>query len=319
MSTPSASLAQPPTAGERWMDLGLRRGAQALAVGVLVLLAAIVVEIGAVAAPAVRERGVDFLTSSTWDTNRDEFGILPHIWGTLYSSLLALLIGGTLGLAVAVFISQRFLPRRLELLLKNVVDLLAAIPSVVYGLWGIFFVIPAIRPFTAFLHEHLGFVPLFDERSPGPNMLASSLVLAIMVLPTMTAVSRDAIATVPRKLREAAFGLGATRWECILGVVLPTAATGVFGALVLAFGRALGETMALAMLLGNRNEFNVSLLAPGNTLAALIANTFPEAQDHERGVLMYAAIVLLSITLVVNMLGTAILVRSSRKAAGARP
>ncbi|MBZ0152891.1 MAG: phosphate ABC transporter permease subunit PstC [Planctomycetes bacterium] len=318
MTTTSGSLARSPSASERWFDSGLRRGAWLFGVGLFTLLATIVVEIGHVAAPAMRERGLDFLTGTEWDVNHDRYGILPHIWGTLYSSVLALLIGGTLGLAVAVFISQRFLPRRLELVLKNVVDLLAAIPSVVYGLWGIFFVIPAIRPLTEFLHTHLGFIPLFADRTPGPNMLASTLVLAIMITPTMTAVSRDAIAAVPRKLREAAYGLGATRWECILGVVLPTAATGIFGAAVLAFGRALGETMALAMLLGNRNELNISLLAPGNTLASLIANAFPEAQDHERGVLMYAAIVLLLITLAVNMAGTWILVRGHRRVEGLR-
>lgn len=318
MTTTTGSLARSPTASERWFDIALRRGAWLLGVGVFVVLATIVFEIGHVAAPAMRERGLEFLTGTEWDVNHDTYGILPQIWGTLYSSLLALLLGGVLGLAVAVFISQRFLPRRLELVLKNVVDLLAAIPSVVYGLWGIFFVIPTIRPLTNWLHENLGFVPLFADRSPGPNMLASTLVLAIMITPTMTAVSRDAIVAVPRKLREAAYGLGATRWECILGVVLPTAASGIFGAAVLAFGRALGETMALAMLLGNRNELNVSLLAPGNTLAALIANAFTEAQSRERSVLMYAAIVLLLITLAVNVVGTWILVRGHRRVEGLR-
>jgi phosphate transport system permease protein len=318
MPTKPTSIAREPSGRDRFFDLAMRRGALAFGVGLLLLLAAIVVELGRVAAPAVKQFGTSFVTSSTWDPNHGTYGILPQIWGTLYSSLLALCMGGVLGLAVAVFISQRFLPRRLEVLLKNVVELLAAIPSVVYGLWGMFFVIPAVSPFTHWMHEQFGFIPLFAEQSPGPNMFAASLVLAIMILPTMTAVSRDAIVSVPRKLREAAFGLGATRWEVILGVVLPTAATGIFGALVLAFGRALGETMALAMLLGNRNQLSLSLFAPGSTLASLIANTFPEAQEQERGALMYAAIVLLLITLVVNIAGTAILMRGARHLQGGR-
>jgi phosphate transport system permease protein len=303
MTSASAPLTRPPTPAERAGDRAFRGSACAFAVGTAILLGAVVLQIGGVAWPAIRENGLEFLVTSTWDPNTGTFGILPQIVGTLYSSLVALVIAGVLGLAVAVMISQRFLPRRLEVLLKTTVDLLAAIPSVVYGLWGIFVVIPAIRPLTAWLHEHLGFVALFADRNTGPNMLAASTVLAIMILPTITAVARDAIAGVPRKLQEAAFGLGATRWQVILRVTLPTAATGIFAAFVLAFGRALGETMALAMLLGNRNALSFSLLGPNNTLAAMIANTFPEAQGATLGALMYAAIVLLLITLVVNVVG----------------
>jgi phosphate transport system permease protein len=191
-----------------------------------------------------------------------------------------------------------------------VVELLAAIPSVVYGLWGIFVVIPTIRPVCNWLYENLGFLPIFETRLAGPGMLPASLVLAIMVLPTVTAISRDAIVAVPPKLRDAAFGLGATLWETILAVILPTAARGIFGSIILAFGRAVGETMALAMLLGNSNTYSWSLFAPGNTLAGLLANQWPESSHLEKGALMYAGLVLLGITLLINVIGTLILQRA---------
>jgi phosphate transport system permease protein len=200
--------------------------------------------------------------------------------------------------------------------LKNIIELLAAIPSVVYGMWGIVVVIPMLRPVGNWLHEHLGWFPPFGTPLNGPGMLPASLVLAIMILPTVSAISRDALGSVPHKLKEAAYGLGATRWEAILGVVLPTASAGVFGALVLAFGRALGETMALAMLIGNSNQLKVSLFAPGNTLAALLANNFPEAGENETPVLMFAAVILMAITLLVNVCGTAVLTRASSALTG---
>jgi phosphate transport system permease protein len=203
------------------------------------------------------------------------------------------------------------LPDRIEDLLRNLIELLAAIPSVVYGLWGLFVVIPLLRPVASWLHTQLGWIPLFGTTLSGPGMLPASVVLAIMILPTVTALSRDALVAVPSKLRMAAYGMGATRWETILAVILPTASRGVFGAVVLAFGRALGETMALAMLVGNSNRISVSLFSPANTLAALLANNFPEAGHKEVGVLMFAALVLLSITLAVNIVGAYILQRAS--------
>jgi phosphate transport system permease protein len=263
---------------------------------------------------AMYEYGFGFLTGSTWDGK--QFGILPEIWGTLYSSVLGVAIGAVFGIAIAIFLTEDFLPAKLELFFKNVVELLAAIPSVVYGLWGIFVVIPAIRPTALWLHENLGWVPFFGTRLSGPGMLPAALVLAIMVLPTITAVSRDALASVPHRLREAAYGLGATKWESILAVVLPTASRGVYGSIILAFGRALGETMALAMLVGNSNVISVSLFGPANTLAALLANRFPEASAVERDALMYAAFVLLAITLLVNVLGTWVIYRTSERSSG---
>jgi phosphate transport system permease protein len=202
-------------------------------------------------------------------------------------------------------------PDTFERLLKNLIELLAAIPSVVYGLWGLFVVIPLIRPLCNWLHLKLGWIPLFSTDLSGPGVLPAVIVLGIMILPTITAISRDALIAVPPKLRMAAYGLGATRWETILAVVLPTASRGIFGGVVLALGRALGETMALAMLVGNSNQLGVSLFSPANTLAALLANNFPEAGARQISVLMYAALVLLGITLAVNILGALLIQRAS--------
>ena len=244
---------------------------------------------------------------------RAQFGILPQIWGTLYSSLLALLIGGFVGITIAIFLTQDFLPPQFAISFRTLIEMLAAIPSVVFGLWGIFVVIPFLRPLAAWLHQNFGAVPFFSTSLSGPGLLPAALVLAIMILPTVAAISQDAIGLVPYKIKEAAYGMGTTRWEAILKVIVPTAAAGISSALVLGFGRALGETMALAMLIGNANQLSLSLFSPANTLAALLASNFPEAAQTERQALMYAALVLLAITLIVNVIGTLILVWTSRK------
>jgi phosphate transport system permease protein len=327
---------QPPSTGQRWFDVAFRRLCLIFAALTIVLIVLLVIEIGIKAIPAFREYGLSFLWSTTWDSNKAKYGILPEIWGTLYTSLLALFFGSLFGIAAAVFLSEDYLgeavfkllkavnlhfhpfwgtlPQRLEGLLKNLIELLAAVPSVVYGLWGLFVVIPLIRPLCNWLHTQFGWFPLFSTDLSGPGILPAVLVLSIMIVPTITAISRNALVAVPSKLRMAAYGLGATRWETILGVLLPTASRGIFGGIVLAFGRALGETMALAMLVGNANRLTVSLFSPANTLAALLANTFPEAGAHEIPVLMYAALVLLAITLLVNMFGALVLERAAAKA-----
>jgi len=275
-------------------------------------------EVGGKAVPAMRAHGLHFLTSTAWDVNKGQFGVLPEIWGTLYSSVLALILGGFFGTAIAVFLTQDFLPPKLEVIFKNIVELLAAIPSVVYGLWGIYVLIPAIRPVATWLYDHFGWIPFFGTTLSGPGMLPAALVLTIMILPTVSAISRDALGAVHPRLKEAAFGLGATRWEAILKVILPTASTGIFGALVLGFGRALGETMALAMLVGNSNQLSISLFSPANTLAALLALNFAEAGKTEESVLMYAAVILLTITLLVNICGAAVLKRATAGLSGER-
>jgi phosphate transport system permease protein len=301
-----SGIARPPTGGEVLADRTFRGLTFAFAWFTILLVLCVVGGIGYQAWPAVQRFKAEPLTSAKWD-GKENFGIQPEIWGTIYSSVVGVGIGALFGVAVAIFLTQDFIPPRVEVFIKNVVELLAAIPSVVYGLWGIFVVIPTIRPACEWLHDRLGWVPFFGTRLSGPGLLPAALVLAIMVLPTVSAISRDAIAAVPPKLREAAYGLGATRWEAIRAVILPTAARGIYGSIILAFGRALGETMALAMLVGNSSTLSWSLFSPANTLSALVANKFPESGTTERGMLMYAALVLLGITLLVNLVGTAIL------------
>jgi phosphate transport system permease protein len=305
------AIAREPTAMERFNDVFFRAMARALAWGTIVLVVMIFVQITYIAYPAIQAHGWDSLTTWKWDPGKDKYGMLPQIGGTLYSSLLGVAIGSLFGIAVAIFLTQDFLPVSWEITLKNIIELLAAIPSVVYGLWGIFVVIPTIRPVANWFNSMFGAIPIFNTPLTGPGLLPAALVLAIMVLPTVTAISRDAIASVPNRIREAAYGLGATRWEAILGVILPTASRGIYGSIILAFGRAVGETMALAMLMGNVNDFSLSLFAPGNTLASLIANQWPEASATEQGALMYAGLVLLLITMAINVLGTLIINRTS--------
>jgi phosphate transport system permease protein len=308
VTTPRAatggSVSQAPTGIERLAHRGFAGIALIGAAGIIVLVALIVYEITRQAVPAIAQHGLGFLVRDVWNASTREFGILPEIWGTLYSSLLALLIGGFFGVTVAIFLTQDFIPPKLAFVFRTIVEMLAAIPSVVYGLWGIFVVIPAIRPVANWLNETLGWFPLFSTSLNGPGLLPAALVLAIMIMPTVAAISQDALHQIPYKVKEAAYGLGTTRWEAILKVLLPTASGGIFSALVLGFGRALGETMALAMLIGNANQISLSLFSPANTLASLLASNFPEADRFERDALMYAALALLAVTLIVNILGS---------------
>jgi phosphate transport system permease protein len=311
-------IARAPTSWQTGSDIVFRALAHAFGAAVVLLLGGIVFQVLQHAEVAVGKYGAGFLAKSVWDANRGEFGVLPEIAGTLYTSFWALLLAGFLGITLALVLSQRFLTPRAELVMKNIVELLAAIPSVVYGLWGIFVLVPILRPPCTWLNEHFGSIPLFSTMLSGPGILPASLVLAIMILPTVTAVSREAMAAVPTRLAAAAYGLGATHWEVIFRVTLPTAAGGIFGALVLGLGRAFGETMALAMLAGNAQTFSWSLFSPGNTLAALLANHFPEAGEVEVNALMYAALVLLAITLLVNILGSLIMMRATSGLKGLR-
>jgi phosphate transport system permease protein len=306
----------PPSAAEYGADRLLRSVVWAAAAVILVLVGYIIYELGRQALPAIIDLGPSFLYSTTWDVQEKQFGILPEIWGTLYSSLLALLLGGILGVAIAIFLTQDFLDHRLANVFRTIVEMLAAIPSVVYGLWGIYVLIPLIRPAANWLHDTLGWFPLFGTSLSGPGMAPAALVLAVMILPTVAAISVDAFKRVPYKVKEAAYGMGTTRWEAILKVMLPTASSGILAALVLGFGRALGETMALAMLIGNSNQISLSLFAPANTLASLLASSFPEAGPVEIQALMYAALALLAITLIVNIIGLWVMKAATRKFEG---
>ena len=306
------SACQPPSTKDFLVDRIFRALARIGVVLILALVFALVYEVGSKALPGMEKHGLDVIFGTVWDVNQDKYGILPAIWGTLYSALIALLIAGVFGVSIAIFLTQDFLPAKLAVVFRTIVELLAAIPSVVYGLWGIYVVIPAIRPLTEWLNSELGWIPFFSTTLSGPGLLPAALVLAIMILPTIAAVSQDALTAVPMKTKQAAYGMGTTHWEAILKVMVPSAATGIFGSLVLGLGRALGETMALAMLVGNSNQITLSLFAPANTLAALLALNFPEAGPNEIEVLMYAALVLMFITLVVNVIGSLILAYAQR-------
>lgn len=283
---------------------------------VVILLAFILGEILVKAFPAFQRFGLGFLTGIQWSPNREVFGVLPVILGTVESSLLALALALPLGLAIALFLSEDFLPASVRQTIRFVVELLAAIPSVVYGLWGIFVIIPIVQSLGGVIAKHLGFIPFFQGPAYGNSLLTASLVLTLMVLPTITAISRTALVAVPKTLREGAYALGATRWEAILGVIIPTAAPGIVASTILAFGRAMGETMAVAMLIGNSQRLSWSLLSPSNTLAALLANQFAEADGIQVNALMYAAALLVLLTLVVNMAGEAVLRRTQKATAG---
>lgn len=307
------SVSRPPTAFEYGYDKSFRALTFAAGFVTIALLVYIFWKIGGQAAPAMQKYGLDFLTTVKWNANTNEYGILAEIWGTLYSSFLALLFGGVLGVAVAIFLTQGFLNARLAWIFRLIVEMLAAIPSVVFGLWGIYVLIPAIRPLAHWLHETLGFIPFFSTNLAGPGMFPAMIVLSIMILPTVAAISQDAFKAIPMKIQEAAYGMGTTKWEAIRKVIIPTASGGIFASLVLGFGRALGETMALAMLIGNSQQVTLSLFAPATTLASLLASTFPEAGANQIGPLMYAAIVLLVITMAVNIIGTIIMNYTARQ------
>lgn len=299
-SRPSAL--QSRSALEKNLETGFRGLTLAFAVGIglILLLIALVVTIRAW--PAIAEYNVGFLFSNVWDPVRNQYGALAVIVGTLVNSALALLLAVPLGLGTAVFLSEDFIPLNIRVVLVFLVELLAAIPSVVYGLWGIFVLIPLLRPLGFWLNETLGWFPLFSSKPAGPGMLPASVVLAIMILPIITAIARDSLASLPPELRQASLGLGATRWETIFRVLVPAAFSGIVGGIMLALGRAMGETMAVTMLIGNSNKLSASLLDPANTIASLLANQFAEASGMQVAALMYAGLVLMLLTLVVNIL-----------------
>ena len=291
-------------------------GTTAFALAIPILLAFIAYEIGKAAWPALHTFGWHFLPSSEWDPVNGHFGAAPAIYGTLVSSFVALLIATPLALGVAIFLSE-FAPSWLRTPVAFLVDLLAAIPSVVYGLWGIFFLIPLLRDHTMpFLRDtlHLGATPFFTGPAYGPSMLAAGVILAIMALPYISAVSREVLRAVPRSQREAALALGATRWETIRDAVIPNARSGIIGGIILGLGRALGETMAVTMVIGNRPEISASLYAPGYTMASLIANEFSEATtDLHLSALMAVGAVLFAITIVVNAIARWLVWRVARQ------
>lgn len=300
-----------------WGDRLFRSFVTLAALSVPVLLAFLVYELYVGAAPAIDRFGLGFLTSDIWDPVAGEFGAWPLIVGTLLSAFLALLIAVPLSLGVAIFLVE-FAPKAIRGPIGFVIELLAAIPSVVYGLWGIFFLIPLLRAtLFPFLRSTLGFLPFFQGPIYGPSMLTAAMILAIMVMPYIMSVSREVLLAVPVAQREAALALGATRWEAVTGAVLPYARSGIIGAIILGLGRALGETMAVTMLIGNRHEIAMSLFAPGYTMASVIANEFTEAStDLHFAALTYVALVLFAVTVLVNAAARLLIWRVSRKSGG---
>jgi phosphate transport system permease protein len=284
-------------------------GDRAFAVGltllggsVLVIVGVIVLVCARLSAPAFAKVGfVHFLTGSDWNPVEDSFGALPFVYGTLVTSGIAIALAAPVGIGLALFLTE-MAPARLRRVVSPLVEILAAIPSVVYGLWGLLVLVPVLRAVVEpALGRWLGFVPLFSGPPLGIGLLPAGIVLAIMILPTIAVVTIDLLRTMPASLREGALALGATRWEAIAAVVLPYARRGIVGAVLLGLGRALGETMAVTMLIGNQPEIHASLFAPGYSLPSVIANEFAEASGAvHTGALAGLALVLFGVTLLLS-------------------
>jgi phosphate transport system permease protein len=310
-SDPNAPwLGRAQSRGVRRFDLFFTKATFLAGWGTVALLAWIAFQIGCAAWPAVHQYGLAFVVRQEWNPVGGVYGALTLIYGTAVSSALALLIATPLGVAIAIFLTEDYLPPSVQDFFKFTVELLAAIPSVIYGLWGIFVIIPITTPIGNWLNKTMGWFPPFSTPSYGPGFLPASFVLAIMVLPTIAALSRAALKATPGSTKEGALALGATRWEVIRQITLPMASTGILGAAVLALGRATGETMALAMLVGNNNQISASIFAPANTIASLLANSFGEASGLQVAALMYLSFILMVLTLAINAIAEIVLDRT---------
>ena len=285
----------------KWLTL-------AMALVVFVLIGLIGCELARGSHLALRKFGWTFLSSSEWNPVSDQFGALPFIFGTLVSSAIALVIAVPLSVATAVYLTE-LAPQRLRQILPLFIELLAAVPSVIFGLWGIYVMVPWLNEHLyPWLRGSLGFLPLFQGPVYGPCMLSAGIVLAIMILPIITSVSREILRSVPGLQREAAYALGATRWEVTRIAVLSYAKKGIFGAVILGLGRALGETMAVTMVIGNSPNIGLSLFAPGATLTSTVASEFTEATtDIYLSSLFEIGLVLLGVTVLVNALAQLLL------------
>lgn len=282
---------------DRWFYYGLKASAW----GVVVLLLAMLAVIGHMSWPAIQAFGWSFFTNSEWNSYTQEFGALALIHGTLMTSMVALVLAVPVGVGVALFLNE-LAPAWLTKPMSFVVEMLAAIPSVVYGLWGLFVLAPFLREYIQpFLSNHLSWIPLFRGPPLGVGLMAAGVVLAIMITPTIAAISREVFRAIPATHREAALGIGATRWEMIRLAVLKTGMSGLIGAVILGLGRALGETMAVTMVIGNRVEINWSVLASGQTMASVLANQYAEADnDLHLSALTAVGLALFALSLVIN-------------------
>ena len=286
------------------------------AASILLIVAAIFVMMGVAAAPTLERFGFGFLIGSEWKPAQEEFGALPFIWGTVVSSVIALILSVPVSLGIAIFLVEQA-PKKVARPIAFIVELLAAIPSVVYGLWGIFVLAPFIRNYLGpLLQDNLGFIPLFQGRLTGIGMLTGAIILALMITPIITAVVRDVLEAVPVTQREAALALGATKWETTQ-IVLGNAASGIAGAVVLGLGRAIGETMAVTMVIGNSPQITASLFEPANTIASLLAANFAEATDRlYLSALIEIGLVLFLVTFVVNAFAKLLILSVTRSRGG---
>jgi len=297
-------------------DRAFRTGTGAVAALVVAVVIGIGFELTRQSLLSIQKFGMRFWSGTTWDPVAGEFGALPFIWGTLYSSLIALLIATPIALGIAIFISE-LSPRLLRTPLTYLTELLAAIPSIVYGIWGMFVLVPLVRKLEVWTPDALKKIPLFKGPPLGVGLLSAALILAIMVIPFTSSVAREILKNVPSAQREAAYALGATRWEAIK-VAMGYGKTGIIGAVMLGFGRALGETMAVTMVIGNNPQVSASLYAPQYTMAAVIANEFTEAADElYLHALIEIGLLLFIITVVVNVISRFLI--WSMKSRTARP
>ena len=280
-------------------DLGFKLGTGAFAALVVLVVAGIGFELWRQSALSLEKFGLGFWLGDVWDPVSGEFGARPFIWGTLYSSVLALAVATPIALGIAIFLSE-LCPARLRMPLTFLTELLAAIPSIVYGLWGIFVLVPAVRQFELWLPASLKTLPIFSGPPVGVGMLSAVLILAVMIIPFTSSVAREVLKAVPNAQREAAYALGATKWEAIRAALF-YARTGIIGSIILGFGRALGETMAVTMVIGNNPQITLSLFKPQYTMPAVLANEFTEAADDlYLSALIEIGLVLFVITLIVN-------------------
>ncbi|MFN3419553.1 MAG: phosphate ABC transporter permease subunit PstC [Pyrinomonadaceae bacterium] len=290
----------------------------AAAASILLIAAAIVVVMTQNSLLSIKEFGFGFLGGRIWDPIKGEFGALPFIWGTVVSSILALIISVPLSLGVAIFLVEQA-PKSLARPLGFLVELLAAIPSVVYGLWAIFVLAPFLREYIQPpLQSALGWMPFFAGTPTGIGMMTGGVILAIMITPIITAVTRDVLEAVPAAQREASLALGATQWETTK-IVLANASSGIAGAVILGLGRAIGETMAITMVIGNRPQISLSLFDPGYTIASVIANEFTEATgDLYLSALIELGLILFLVTFIINALAKLLIMSVSRRTMHAR-
>jgi phosphate transport system permease protein len=279
---------------------------------VLLALAYMVISTTRTAFPAFRAEGISFVTGSNWDPGNGSYEILPFIYGTIVTSIIALVVAVPMSIGVALFLTE-YAPKWLRAPIEYAVDLLAAVPSVVYGLWGVLIVLPYfLRPVSEFLAKYLGFIPIFSGPSTGLSFFAAGIILSIMITPIITSLCREIFRSVPSADRQAAYALGATRWEMIKAAVLPRSRAGIIGSTMLGLGRALGETIVVAMLIGNSPVINASIFKPGGSIAGQIANGWGEATGLHISALVGMGVVLFVITIIVNMIARAIVWRFSR-------